>query len=100
MKKVIVKLICSNKNAFIRGRQIVNAAFVANECIDHHLKRKKAGVICKLDDHVSWPFLLVIMRQMKFGEKWIQWISTCISKARFSVLINGDSEGFSNPVED
>ena len=33
---------------------------------------------------------------MGFKEKWIGWISWCISTAMFSVLISGTSSGFFN----
>lgn len=55
---------------FIKGRQIMNAVFIANECVDSIFKEKKQGILCKLDvektfDHVNWVFLL------KMLEVWI-----------------------------
>ena len=49
---------------------------IANETIDSMLKKNESGVLCKLDiektyDHISWNFLLIVMRKMGFGEKWV-----------------------------
>jgi hypothetical protein len=35
-----------------------------------------------------------LMRRSGFGTKWRKWISTCISTARFSILINSSPYGF------
>ncbi|RVX20326.1 hypothetical protein CK203_004874 [Vitis vinifera] len=64
----------------VEGRQILDAVLIANESIDSMLKRNENGVLCKLDvvkayDHISWNFLLIVMRKMGFGEKWVGWIS-------------------------
>ncbi|WKA05206.1 hypothetical protein VitviT2T_023185 [Vitis vinifera] len=48
----------------------------------------------KAYDHVSWKFLLVVVKKMGFGERRIKWIEWCISTVRFSVLINGSPSGF------
>ena len=77
----------------MEGRQILDAVLIANEAIDSMLKRNENGVLCKLDvvkayDHISWNFLLIVMRKMGFGEKWVAWISWCISTTSFSVLVN------------
>ncbi|RVX10791.1 LINE-1 retrotransposable element ORF2 protein [Vitis vinifera] len=99
LKKVVGKVVSSSQNAFVEGRQILDAALVANEVIDSVLKRKERGVLCKLDlekayDRINWDFLLSVMQRMGFGEKWIGWIRWCISTASFSVLVNGSPTGF------
>lgn len=46
-------------------------------------------------DHVNWSCLLNVL-QLNFGRKWIRWINTCISTARFFILINVSPKGFFN----
>ncbi|RVX21567.1 hypothetical protein CK203_002085 [Vitis vinifera] len=50
-----------DQNAFVRGRQILDASLVANE----------------------------VLRKMGFGSRWMDWMWWCISTAKFSILING-----------
>ena len=49
LKKVMGKEVSLTQNAFVEGRQIVDAALIANEAIDSLLKRNESGVLCKLD---------------------------------------------------
>ena len=49
LKKVMHSLINEAQNAFVEGRQIMDASLLANEVIDTMLKRKERGVLCKLD---------------------------------------------------
>ncbi|RVW34945.1 Transposon TX1 uncharacterized 149 kDa protein [Vitis vinifera] len=99
LKKVVSKVVSSSQNAFVEGRQILDAALIANKAIDSLLKGDEAGVLCKLDlekayDHINWDFLMSVMQKMGFGEKWVGWIRWCITTASFSVLINGSPTGF------
>ena len=99
LKKVVSKVVSSSQNAFVEGRQILDAALIANEAIDSLLKGNEASVLCKLDlekayDHINWDFLMSVMQKMGFGEKWVGWIRWCITTASFSVLINGSPTGF------
>ncbi|RVW89949.1 Transposon TX1 uncharacterized 149 kDa protein [Vitis vinifera] len=72
LKKVVSKVMSSSQNAFVEGRQILDASLIANKAIDSLLKGDEAG----------------------FGEKWAGWIKWCIATASFSVLINGSPAGF------
>ena len=99
LKKVISKVISPAQNAFVKGRQILDASLISNEVLDSTLKRKDKGVLCKLDiekayDHLNWSFLFSAMDRMGFGKKWIDWIKWCVTSTSFSVLVNGSPIGF------
>lgn len=59
LKQVMDKLIKKHQMAFVKGRQIMDAALIVSECID----------IQKAFDPVDWSFLLNILSQMGFGDK-------------------------------
>ena len=50
--------------------------------------------IVKAYDHLNWEFVLEVMRRKGFGQRWLNWISWCMSTTSFSILINGTSAGF------
>ena len=99
IKRVLDKVISKSQNAFVKGRQILDAVRIANELVDSTLRRKKQGMVCKLDiekayDSINWEFLYLVMGRMGFGSRWLSWIKWCISTASFSVFINGSPAGF------
>ena len=61
LKKVVGKVVSTAQNAFVTGRQILDASLIANEVIDSWQKRKEKGLICKLViekayDNINWKF--------------------------------------------
>lgn len=62
--------------AFLKGGRIIDTTLVANECVDTRMKERNPGVLCKLDirkayDHVNWAFLIKRLKDMGFGNKWV-----------------------------
>ncbi|RVW81060.1 Transposon TX1 uncharacterized 149 kDa protein [Vitis vinifera] len=99
LKSVMGEVISDSQQAFVHGRQILNAVLIANEALDSRLKDNAPGLLLKLDiektfDHVNWNFLIDVMSRMGFGHKWINWMKWCWSTATFSILINGCPTGF------
>ncbi|WMV57474.1 hypothetical protein MTR67_050859 [Solanum verrucosum] len=99
LKKVMPKLVDEQQMAFIKGRQIMDAILVANECVDMRYRSKVPGILCKLDiekayDHLNWEHMWTTLRMMGFGNTWIKWMRFCMTTVKFSVLINGSPTGF------
>ncbi|RVW43437.1 putative ribonuclease H protein [Vitis vinifera] len=74
LKRVLNKVVAPTQNAFVMGRQILDASLIANEVIDSWQKRKEKGLICKLDiekayDSINWKFLLKTFHKMGFGPR-------------------------------
>ncbi|GJU48131.1 RNA-directed DNA polymerase, eukaryota, reverse transcriptase zinc-binding domain protein [Tanacetum coccineum] len=92
--KVIEGVISVEQSAFIKGRQILDGPLVVNEVIEWYKKRKKKGLVFKVDfdkayDSVSWDYILNVMVCMGFPAKWLNWIKGCLSSSRASILVNG-----------
>ena len=99
IKRIMDKVISKSQNAFVEGRLILDVVLIANELVDFSLRRKKCGLVCKVDiekayDSISWEFLYQVFDRMGFGSWWLSWMKLCISTASFSVLINGSPTGF------
>lgn len=94
LKKVMGFLVGPHQSSFIEGRQILDSVLIAGELIESCKKSKKAAVLLKLDFHkafdsVSWPFLTWTLEKMGFPPRWISWITSCVTSAAASILVNG-----------
>ena len=99
LKLVMGEVISDSQQAFVHGRQILDAVLIANEALDSRLKDNIPGLLLKMDiekafDHVNWDFLMEVMSKMGFGHRWINWMKWCFSTTTFSIIINGSPSGF------
>lgn len=78
LQKIMPGIISDNQFAFTSGRQITDCILIASEVVDALQRRNGGGFLLKLDfakayDTVEWNFLLDLMQEMNFGEKW-RWL--------------------------
>ena len=62
LKRVMSSFVNKSQNAFVGGRQILDASLIANEVIDSMVKKKERDILFKLDiekayDNLNWKFL-------------------------------------------
>ncbi|XP_038704713.1 uncharacterized protein LOC120000656 [Tripterygium wilfordii] len=94
LKTALPYVISESQSTFMKGRQILDNILIANEVVHFIERRKKKGLLFKLDlekafDFVNWRYLDMVMLRMGFGVKWRSWIMECVSTACVSILVNG-----------
>ena len=65
LRSVLPSLIGETQSAFVEGRQILDGALIANEAVQWLKKKKKEGVLLKLDfekayDTIDWSSLELV----------------------------------------
>ncbi|XP_020420593.1 uncharacterized protein LOC18774736 [Prunus persica] len=98
LREVLGSTISSYQSAFVQGRQILDAALIANEVVEESRRLNKSGMVFKIDlekayDHVEWRFVDEVLIRKGFGDRWRSWIRGSLETANFSVMINGRPRG-------
>lgn len=100
LKLILPEAIEPNQSAFVKGRLLVENVLLASELVSGY---HRTGIstrcaikfdIAKAFDMVKWSFIVSVLQAMGLPAQFIIWIQTCISMASFSVLVNGELEGF------
>ncbi|KAJ0877929.1 putative RNA-directed DNA polymerase [Helianthus annuus] len=94
LKKVMGNIIHETQSAFLSGRFILDGPLIINEVYAWAKKTGKEIFFFKIDfekayDNVNWGFLISVMKQMNFPNRWCNWIEGVLGSARSSVLVNG-----------
>jgi len=98
LRKVVGKVVGPLQHTFVPGHQILDAALIANECIDSYTRFEISSILCMTLRRLmimslgvsSWPFL----RKWAFLTNGGNGSFFCISSVRFSILINSEASGF------
>ena len=91
--KMTDKLIRPSQTAFILGRYIMQGVVILHETIHELHRKKKDGVILKLNfekayDNLKWPFIQQVLRMKGFSPVWCEWISKVMSRGSIAVKVN------------
>ncbi|GJS77855.1 RNA-directed DNA polymerase, eukaryota, reverse transcriptase zinc-binding domain protein [Tanacetum coccineum] len=87
-------LLIEVQSAFIAERQMLDGPFILNEILQWCTKKKKKTLIFKVDfekafDSIRWDFLDDVLKEFGFRCKWRNWIQSCLTSSKGSILVNG-----------
>lgn len=81
LKKVLPDFISLNQSVFVKDRLLIENLLLATELVkDYHKDSFSRRCAIKIDISIL--------------EKFIHWISLCVTTASFSVQVNGELAGF------
>nr|GEY58352.1 RNA-directed DNA polymerase, eukaryota, reverse transcriptase zinc-binding domain protein [Tanacetum cinerariifolium] len=94
MVRVLGDIVNEVQSAFIAERKILDCPFILNEVLQWCKSKKKQSLIFKVDfektyDSIRRDFLDDVLKKFEFGNKWCNWIQTCLNSSRGSILVNG-----------
>ncbi|GKG14338.1 RNA-directed DNA polymerase, eukaryota, partial [Tanacetum coccineum] len=73
---------------------MLDGPFILNEILQWCTKKKKKTLIFKVDfekafDSIRWDFLDDVLKEFGFRCKWRNWIQSCLTSSKGSILVNG-----------
>ena len=105
LKPLLNSIVSEAQSAFTADRLITANILIAFESL-HYMKSQCSGkegfMALKLDmskayDRVEWQFLEKILLKMVFQGSWVKMIMQCVSTVTYSILLNGEPQGFIQP---
>lgn len=79
---------------FLKGRNIINAVTIAQECLHSMHIRKSEAALLKIDlkkayHCIDWGFLKCLLYKIGLNENCTNWIMACVVDVNYAVLVNG-----------
>ncbi|GJR36423.1 RNA-directed DNA polymerase, eukaryota, reverse transcriptase zinc-binding domain protein [Tanacetum coccineum] len=100
IKECLGNLVSQNQSAFIPNRQIQDNILISQGLLNgYDRKDRPKRVALKIDlqkayDTINWNFLEDTLRGFGFRDKMVLWIMKCVTTTSFSVIVNGESQGY------
>lgn len=100
LKAGLMDIVSLNQSAFVPGRRISDNILLTQEIMkNYHIKRGHPRCAFKVDiqkayDTVDWKFMPNILVGFGFHDKFVEWITLCVTTASYSININGEAHGF------
>ncbi|XP_056688387.1 uncharacterized protein [Spinacia oleracea] len=95
LQGVIGDVVCDAQAGFIPDRSIADNILLASELIKGYT-RKYISPRCmiKIDlrkayDSLEWPFLKVMLHELGFPARFVDWIMECLSTVSYYIFLNG-----------
>ncbi|GJW96848.1 RNA-directed DNA polymerase, eukaryota, reverse transcriptase zinc-binding domain protein, partial [Tanacetum coccineum] len=100
IKECLGRLVSQNQSAFIPSRQIQDNIMISQELLKGYDRKdgpKRVTLKINLQkayDTVNWNFLEDTLNGFGFQDKMVMWIMQCATTTSFSVIVNGESQGY------
>eukprot|EP00253_Pinus_taeda_P012614 PITA_12614 len=94
IKVYLAATLSNDQYAFLRGRSILDAVAITQECLFSLHVRKQAAAIMKIDLHkafdcIDWGYLECLLAKIGLSPPNIRWIKACYSNVNYAVIVNG-----------
>ena len=94
IKPILPKIIHTDQNGFIKGRNINYNIRLIQDIIEYSEKQNIEGLILFLDfakafDTVEWGYMFTALKQFNFGESFLKWTQTLYNDNECSISNNG-----------
>lgn len=97
MKEVLEHVVSHAQSSFMPGRLLAENVLLATELVQGY-KRSNISprAMLKVDlhkafDFVRWDFVIATLNVMGLPQRYVNWISECITTASFTICVNGES---------
>ncbi|CAJ2652147.1 unnamed protein product [Trifolium pratense] len=100
LAQILPSIISKEQRGFIHGRNIKDCIGLTYEAINLlHKKSFGGNLAMKIDiskafDTLNWSFLLKVLKQFGFNNKFCSWIEAILNSAHVSISINGAQHGY------